>query len=501
MDSRQRENIDFLTQPSKWYSRLHLAPHVQSFITNPAVVANAVVMNSLISGEGVCGEHAVIEHCRLTGNWSVGRRSFLSQIRSFSDVTVKDGIAVQEIAVSTLNRSSPDEGVLTPHLSDCMHSVVICYSIDDSIKAQLGTPAATICGQSWERFFEVSGMTEKRIWPEGSDRSLWSAKLYPVMQPDVDDIDVALWLQDLTHVNMESVKRWRACERISLSDILTYCNPCTSFEWRNRLNLEVSLAKMEEVLRNGEDMCVLGLIKKIVSFGVLNDMVLSRLDSLAISCDLRRVPRIFSTIADFLAEMAHNKGGLRSGPAHNPDWDLPMHSLRAGRLTEAVTMMASLRSKWVNSPERMVRAARHYEAAAQVLVSEVIYKCGRSFRRTMAPPLGTWVRASCPIRADLSGGWTDTPPITYELRGGGVCVNVAINLEGQMPVVASARRLKDPVLVLQPPEDSPSSPLVWKTLADIADYHQPLAPGALLKCAVGMERVCEVGDRVGSGES
>ena len=80
-------------------------------------------------------------------------------------------------------------------------------------------------------------------------------------------------------------------------------------------------------------------------------------------------------------------------------------------------------------------------------------------------------------------------------------MNVAINLEGQMPVVASARRLKDPVLVLQPPEDSPSSPLVWKTLADIADYHQPLAPGALLKCAVGMERVCEVGDRVGSGES
>ena len=55
---------------------------------------------------------------------------------------------------------------------------------------------------------------------------------------------------------------------------------------------------------------------------------------------------------------------------------------------------------------------------------------------------------------------------------------------GLMPVVASARRLKDPVLVLQPPEDIASSPMVWKSLRDISDYHQPLAPGALLKCAV-----------------
>ena len=55
------------------------------------------------------------------------------------------------------------------------------------------------------------------------------------------------------------------------------------------------------------------------------------------------MPRVFSTIADFLAEMAQNKGGLRSGPAHNPDWDTPMESLRSGRVAEAVQMMAALR--------------------------------------------------------------------------------------------------------------------------------------------------------------
>ena len=145
---------------------------MQSYITNPAALSDVVVMNSLVSGDGEAGSCAVIEHCRLAGTWSIGSRAFLSQLRSFADVSVRDGIAVQEIAVSTLNRASPDEGVLTSRLEDCRHAVVICYSIHDSIKAQLGSPQATLCGQSWERFFEVSGLSEKRVWPEGDDRSL-----------------------------------------------------------------------------------------------------------------------------------------------------------------------------------------------------------------------------------------------------------------------------------------------------------------------------------------
>lgn len=255
-----------------------------------------------------------------------------------------------------------------------------------------------------------------------------------------DDADVALWLQDMAHARAESVRRWRACERISLSDILLRCDPSTSFLWRKRINMEIGIATMCESLRAGRDACVLPIIRKIVSYGDMNERALEvgfgvsdhvqALDTLAMTAEPRQVPRILSTVADFLAEMAGNKGGLRSGPAHNPDWDDAMAEIRAGHIKEAVQAMATLRQSWLNSPERMVRAARHYEAAARVLVSEVIYQCARRFRRTAAPPVGTWVRASCPIRADLAGGWTDTPPITYELEGGGVCVNVAINLEG-----------------------------------------------------------------------
>lgn len=47
-----------------------------------------------------------------------------------------------------------------------------------------------------------------------------------------------------------------------------------------------------------------------------------------------------------------------------------------------------------------------------------------------APPLGTWVVAETAARADLSGGWSDTPPITYE--HGGAVTNVALLIDGQV---------------------------------------------------------------------
>ena len=47
-----------------------------------------------------------------------------------------------------------------------------------------------------------------------------------------------------------------------------------------------------------------------------------------------------------------------------------------------------------------------------------------------------WARS--PIRVDLAGGWTDTPP--YCLQYGGRVANVALNLNGQPPIQVFARR-------------------------------------------------------------
>lgn len=56
-----------------------------------------------------------------------------------------------------------------------------------------------------------------------------------------------------------------------------------------------------------------------------------------------------------------------------------------------------------------------------------------------------WGRS--PLRLDLAGGWTDTPP--YCLQFGGKVVNVAVDLNGQPPVQVFARLSERPELVIR----------------------------------------------------
>ena len=56
-----------------------------------------------------------------------------------------------------------------------------------------------------------------------------------------------------------------------------------------------------------------------------------------------------------------------------------------------------------------------------------------------------WGRA--PVRLDLAGGWTDTPP--YCMEHGGRVVNLAVDLNGQPPIQVFARVCDEPHLVLR----------------------------------------------------
>ncbi len=56
-----------------------------------------------------------------------------------------------------------------------------------------------------------------------------------------------------------------------------------------------------------------------------------------------------------------------------------------------------------------------------------------------------WCRA--PIRLDLAGGWSDTPP--YCIEHGGRVVNVALNLNGQPPIQVFGRICKEPHILVR----------------------------------------------------
>ena len=53
--------------------------------------------------------------------------------------------------------------------------------------------------------------------------------------------------------------------------------------------------------------------------------------------------------------------------------------------------------------------------------------------------LARTVRVERPLRIDLAGGWSDTPPICHE--NGGAVINAAVTLDGCRPVVAEVKRI------------------------------------------------------------
>ena len=117
--------------------------------------------------------------------------------------------------------------------------------------------------------------------------------------------------------------------------------------------------------------------------------------------------------------MAGGMGGLRSGPSHNLQWKGAFSLLERGDIEKGVAALAIERTHWLNAPEYLIRAARHYDGAAQILIRQAVMT-GRKFIELKdgdPTPMGTWIVAECPARVDLSGAWSDTPPITYEHGG------------------------------------------------------------------------------------
>jgi galactokinase/mevalonate kinase-like predicted kinase len=90
------------------------------------------------------------------------------------------------------------------------------------------------------------------------------------------------------------------------------------------------------------------------------------------------------------------------------------------------------------------------------------------------------VWARCPVRLDLAGGWTDTPP--YTLRYGGQVVNVAVDLNGQPPIQVFCRRTEEHHVRIHSVDLG-----LTETITDfraLADYGDPGAAFALPKAAL-----------------
>ncbi len=89
-----------------------------------------------------------------------------------------------------------------------------------------------------------------------------------------------------------------------------------------------------------------------------------------------------------------------------------------------------------------------------------------------------WGRS--PVRIDLAGGWTDTPP--YCLMEGGAVVNIAIELNGQPPLQAYVKPCREPHIVLRSIDLGAME--VVDTYEQLAEYNKVGSPFSIPKAAL-----------------
>ena len=91
-----------------------------------------------------------------------------------------------------------------------------------------------------------------------------------------------------------------------------------------------------------------------------------------------------------------------------------------------------------------------------------------------------WARS--PVRLDLAGGWTDTPP--YCLEHGGKVLNLAVDLSGQPPIQVFAKISDRPQIVLRSIDLGCEEPV--GSYADLEACAQPDSPFGLAKAALAL---------------
>uniref|UniRef100_A0A8C3JWJ8 L-fucose kinase n=1 Tax=Calidris pygmaea TaxID=425635 RepID=A0A8C3JWJ8_9CHAR len=436
------------------------------------------VINCLLEGAVQLAAGSVIQHCHLQGPLEIGPGCLLSGLSAGSSLALQ-GCPLRNLVLQGHHVRLRDLSCRVFTLTGCLDDWQVWGE-------------ATYLNVPWAEFFHRTGIREGDLWDAELPRRsccLLNARLFPVLHTrEALGLEDVLWLlAPGAAVASEQLARWRAAWRMSWQELLPCLDKAAELGARRALFFLQGQRKVRRVLLGRQDSSLLPLARSAVHEGY-HEAVLGTLDEVASTAgDAGVAARALACIAEILGCMAGGEGGLRSGPAANREWAVAFGRLESGDIAGGVRELAAERQKWMSRPALLVRAARHYEGAEQILVRQAVMSSCQfvTVGQTELPPLGHWVQVACPARLDLSGGWSDTPPITYE--HGGAVVDLAVLVDGCRPIGARVRRIGQPELRLVSlggtPQGEAAVELVCQELEHLRDYCQPHAPGALLKAA------------------
>ena len=299
------------------------------------------------------------------------------------------------------------------------------YGLDDVFKGALDKITTTYLNVPFTRWMEDRGITWEDI--KGRTDDLQSASIFPKVA-SVEDLGILVrWMTSEPQLE-EGKKLWLKAEKVSADEISASANLKRLYEQRNAFRKE----NWKGLAANYEK----SVFYQLDLLDAANEFVRFNLD-----------------MPDVLKEDA-----------------APMLRIHNRMLRARIMKLREDKD-----------CAKEEQAAFQLLRDGLL---GVMSERKSHPILNVYsdqiVWGRSPVRIDVAGGWTDTPP--YSLYSGGSVVNLAIELNGQPPLQVYEKPCKEYHITLRSIDMGAME--VIRNYEELQDYKKVGSPFSIPKAAL-----------------
>lgn len=393
---------------------------------------------------------------------------------------------------------------------------VRCYHIDDLFNRRVeadgkgeSADKATFCGRPVLDWLTTVGAQSTDVWhaeTASDERWLWTARLFPA-EPTSPNHSRWLWMFAPEKATAEQHGDWLTADRYSLAEIADLADHAAYTTRRLQLRAE-------------------SLVERSADLFVCD----SRHSASDLAFLLEESAQPADVVGQLLANLREAGGGREANASSETGWRTSRQNQVASacvslfdearllhRLGSAVRMINEQcltdRSCAESAPSNLAAVvsavcegvagapaiaieepgvadergdaeelSRKLENAAFVSVRETIVESAPCDLLSTEPRIRrdeiVWGRS--PVRLDLGGGWTDTPP--YALEFGGCVLNAAVTLNNRFPIQVYARLIDEPLLRLRSIDQGQGVDVV--DVAGLLDYQNPAAEFSLTKAAI-----------------
>ena len=277
--------------------------------------------------------------------------------------------------------------------------VVRVYGVDDNPKGTLEKDGSFI-HTTLQAFMDAYDLKAEDIW-EDNDHSLWKANIYPecaTIKECMEYADVLVKMTMMSDMEADMVEAWKNVKKSSLYSSFNQADGSAIIPWRENLEDQIRVSKYVQAMMNQ-----VPVLEALEVFGgnmrkTEQKLLLERIETATYSEKLR----IYYGMAQ-----AAKRGW---GEFEETDEENFMQACFGQIQTE---ISALVDKKLENGSSKHVIKKEE-------------------------------VNVKLPVRVNWGGGWTDTPPHCQE--HGGVVLNAAISLKGNLPIQVSIRKLEDYVI-------------------------------------------------------